>query len=43
MYFVSNTSADPNNGLFSPLFTSTSSLATITGKGVPGTAYVGVT
>lgn len=42
MIFVASGSVNPDNGLFAPEFSATASSATITGKGVAGTAYVGV-
>lgn len=42
MYFVASGSTTPAGGLFQPTFSTTATTATITGNGVAGTAYVGV-
>ena len=42
MWFVASSTEDPGQGVFSPSFTSTATTGTITGRGVSGTAYIGV-
>ena len=42
MYFVANETGNPDQGVYWPNFSYTATQATVTARGVSGTAYVGV-